>query len=241
MNWLKKVSVNPLNEESFEMDSVNSNDELRIQSVHLEREDNNISILAQLFMANHILYDVPTLLSAIPITSPQIEDIVTNEIANHFNKVQKIYVNNQLKRIQFQELKSFSKNQFKDMLKNNAIHPIVQELYFLTEKESIEDRYINISEKQQVKYKVLKEYIEPPTIINSDLTRVMWFIKNTFYLTEASFTVLPIGWELKNNLKELEILKLFNEMSDSLLITIDSENNKVLYIDCINRNIKNGA
>ncbi|EOV9528345.1 hypothetical protein ACE41A_16425 [Bacillus cytotoxicus] len=135
MNWIKKVSVNPLNEKSFEMSPANSNDELRIQSVHLEREDNNISILAQLFMANHILYDVPTLLSAIPITSPQI-----NEIANHFNKFQKIYVNNQLKRIQFQELKSFSKNQFKDMLKNNAIHPIVQELYFLTEKESIEDR-----------------------------------------------------------------------------------------------------
>ncbi|MDH2893406.1 hypothetical protein MX156_15630 [Bacillus cytotoxicus] len=69
----------------------------------------------------------------------------------------------------------------------------------------------------------------------------MWFIKNTFCLTETSFTVLPIGWELKDNLKELETLKLFNEMSDSLLMTIDSENNKVLYIDCINRNIKNGA
>ncbi|AWC41324.1 hypothetical protein CG478_013265 [Bacillus cytotoxicus] len=55
MNWIKKVSVNPLNEKSFEMSPANSNDELRIQSVHLEREDNNISILAQLFMANHIL------------------------------------------------------------------------------------------------------------------------------------------------------------------------------------------
>lgn len=88
---------------------------------------------------------------------------------------------------------------------------------------------------------MLKEYIEPSTIINSDLTRAMWFIKNTFCLTETSFTVLPIGWELKDNLKELETLKLFNEMSDSLLMTINSENNKVLYIDCINRNIKNGA
>ncbi|HDX9589324.1 hypothetical protein [Bacillus multifaciens] len=237
MNWVKKKSDYPLGNESFVMDDGIDN-EINIQNVCLERVSDNISIIAQLFIANHILYEIPTVLTAIPITNQKIEGIVVNEIAIHFNKIQKIYINKRLERIQFQELKDVSRNRFKDMLKNNLIHPIIKELYFLGEKESLEDRYINIGKRQQVQYEVLKEYVEPSTIIDSDLLHVIWFIKNTFCITEKSFTILPIGWELKDNLKELETLKLFNQMSDSLLITVDSETAKVLYINFVSVDIK---
>ncbi|OXS61423.1 hypothetical protein B0G93_10676 [Bacillus sp. V-88] len=227
MNWIEKdIDVTSTDHEVFPHEH-----NFSIENFKVEETSNTISTVGQLLTANHVLYDIPTLMTPIPITSQAIEEVAINEVAIHFDNIQKIYVNNQLDRIQLRELKESSRRLFMDMLKENSIHPFVKELYFLKKREPLEDRYINISRCEKIRYKVLKQRVPRSSIKVPE--EIINFVKDTFCNREKVFTILPIGWKLSDKLLELEALKLLSEVSDSLFIQVDADSNKVLYLEII--------
>jgi hypothetical protein len=227
MDWIKKEL--DVTNDNLEVIRSQQDEEFLIENFKVEKTVETISNVGQLLIANHVLYEISGLMTAIPITDNEIEQVAINEVATHFNKVQKIYVNQQLNRIQCRELKERSKRMFNEQLKEKRIHPFVKELYFLKEKDSFEDRYINISNCEKVRYKVLKQNV-PPSSIKAP-TDIINFIKDSFCQKQNHFTVLPIGWELSNELLELESMRLLSEVSDTLFLQVDPNSNKVLYME----------
>ncbi|MFD3449456.1 hypothetical protein ACFDTO_33295 [Microbacteriaceae bacterium 4G12] len=227
MKWLREQSVHIASDEPLILEAGDPDPHVHIQTVQLEGQTDNISVIAQLFIAPHLLYG-EYCLTAIPITSKEMEERVEREIAIYFNKIQKIYVDRKIERFQFQKLKDTSRDQFQEMLQGNLIHSVVKELYFLAEKEPLENQI----SKQQVRYKVVKEYLPAPTTLDPDFLHAMHLIENTICKVEQSFALLPIGWKLKEELREFETLKVFSALFDSVFLTVNPETNQVLYMEC---------
>jgi len=110
LNWIRELNDIPVIKGSKLVNGV-SNEKLEIKRIHLNDKLNDITIIAQFFIANHTLYDLP-ISTAFPITNVEVEEIVMKEIAIHFNKIQKIIINDRLERIQLMEIKDNTKKNF---------------------------------------------------------------------------------------------------------------------------------
>lgn len=126
-----------------------SNEKLEIKRVQIDKKCNDITIIAQFFIAIHTLFDLP-IVTAIPITNDEVEEIVMEQIAIHFNTIQKIIINERLERIQLREIKEFSKNKFLEMSQTNQIHPIIKELYFSSEIIPLGYKFLTFRENKNL-------------------------------------------------------------------------------------------
>ncbi|MGG2028000.1 hypothetical protein AB1282_20065 [Gottfriedia sp. S16(2024)] len=233
MNWLREMNVKT--GVNGTLGNGISNEKLEIKIVQIDKKRNDITIIAQFFIAIHTLFDLP-LVTAIPITNDEVEEIVMEQIAVHFNKIQKIVINDRLERIQLREIKDFSKYKFLEMSRYNQIHPIIRELYFSSDIIPLEHNFLTFRENKKL-YQVLNEKIEIPFQTDSSFLDVIKFIKKSFGVSEEdnhTFVISPAGWKLRNEIKNLESIKLFSKYFNLELI-VDNENSQILSLDLLNR------
>lgn len=113
------------------------------------------------------------------------------------------------------------------------IATMVRQLYFLGQPELLEHRYVHLHRRNQVHYEVRRSEIKPLTHIDPDTMRCISFIQHTFGQTEGVFTVFPQGWTFRDELKDLEAIRLLSHMFDSLFITVDADDHRVLYMQVV--------
>ncbi|WP_088043361.1 hypothetical protein [Bacillus sp. EAC] len=233
MNWLREMNV--ITVVNGTLGNGISNEKLEINRIQIDGKCNDITIIAQFFIAIHTLFDLP-IVTAFPITNEEVEEIVMEQIAIHFNKIQKIIINNRLERIQLMEIKDFSKNKFLEMSRFNQIHPIIRELYFSSEIIPLEHNFLTFRENKK-RYQVLNEKIGIPSQADSSFLDVIMFIKKSFGVSKEdnhTSVISPAGWKIKNDIKKLESIKLFSQYFNLELI-VDSDNGQILAIDLLNR------
>lgn len=231
MNWISEMSFLPVINGTISNGI--SDEKLEIKRVHIDIEVKEITIIAEFFIAQHALFDLP-ISTAIPIRNVEVEEIVMKEIAIHFNKIQKVILNDHLERIQFMEIKDDSKKKFLEMVQSNEVHPIIKEIYFSSDISSLEHNFLTFREHMK-RYKVLNGVVENPPKVDSSFLEVIKFIKASFGVSkDANYTLLPTGWILKNDIKNLESIKFFNQYFNVELI-VDIEVGQILSIHLSNR------
>ncbi|WP_088011691.1 hypothetical protein [Gottfriedia acidiceleris] len=164
MDWLREMNVMAV--VNGTLGNGISNEKLEIKRVQIDKKCNDITIIAQFFIAIHTLFDLP-IVTAIPITNDEVEEIVMEQIAIHFNKIQKIIINERLERIQLRKIKDFSKNKLLEMSRTNQIHQIIKELYFSSEIIPMEHNFLSFRVNKKL-YQVLNEKIEIPAQTDSN-------------------------------------------------------------------------
>lgn len=233
MNWLREL---------YDLQVINGNlangihnEKLEIKRVHINDKCTDITIIAQFFIAQHTLFEIP-ISTAIPISNVEVEEIVMKEIAIHFNKIQKIIINDRLVRIQLMEIKEDSKYRFLEMEQSNQIHPIIKDLYFSSEIFPLEYNFLTFREHKK-RYQVIIEKVEIPSETDSSFLEVIKFIKKSFGVSDDfnhTLVISPTGWKLKNDIKNLESIKLFSQYFN-LELFVDSDIGQILSIDLSNR------
>lgn len=233
MNWISEMSFFPVINGTISNGI--SDEKLEIKRVHIDNEVNEITIIAEFFIAQHTLFDLP-LVTAIPITNVEVEEIVMEQIAIHFNKIQKIFINDSLERIQMMEIKEISKKKYLEMVQTNKVHPIIKEIYFSSDITPLEHNHLTFREYKK-RYVIINEKIEIPTKVDSSFLEVINFIKKSFGVSkdnDHTFVILPTGWILRNEMKNLKSIKVLNQYFNLELI-VDTEVGQILSIDLSNR------
>ncbi|WP_127530656.1 hypothetical protein [Paenibacillus kobensis] len=206
MNWLKQMD-----NYMFCSNTALEQPEFSIETVHSCNAD-YLTEIGQFMIAP---VDDNTQIQ-IPVKNKNAYDVILQDLAPHFDKVQAVYVQESIEQVILSQLKAGSQKRLEDLVRKQTVSPLVRDLY-----RSGISKSDHFPMKLQWFQLINAEMDGYGNIVASDL---IWFIENTF-LANGTLAILPTGWKLNDDLKNSIALRFFARHFDNVCIGVSLDMN----------------
>ncbi|WP_203362952.1 hypothetical protein [Bacillus sp. REN10] len=225
MNWLKVLNENEFNNLYIESDDCTVSE---ITSITSFQEVEFLSEIAQFIVAPYFINNIE-ILSNVPIMDNSIYNIVKDQIYPHFQVIQELKFEGELRSIQVKGIKETSPQKFKQIIDSKSVHPLVYEVYLKNPFKKINSPFE--FPKERIMYEVIQEeLINPKECFHSD--SLFFFLENSYLKEKGShLSFSPIGWELNEELKSSKTLIALSSLADKVLLIVDPDTNIVKHIE----------
>ncbi|THF81670.1 hypothetical protein [Cohnella fermenti] len=206
LNWLKEIDRR-MSDFSHEQHSPN----LSIKTLKNDAATTDISLIAQFFLTTTAMHYSNALVH-IP-TPPEVRETAINEVACHFAKIQYLYREKELFKIQMQNLLPGTECQLKKLHAENRLHPIVKDLFGTP--YSSDSHAHNLTKTYQIDCRKIEPF-------GDEAFDAVWeFIKSSFLKAEGSLTISPASWKMVDELANSTALRYFATKCSSMYLIVD--------------------
>ncbi|WP_139787160.1 hypothetical protein [Cohnella massiliensis] len=218
MSWFQEVKR--LDFSSFSRTDRTEHPEIKTYRRSTINPDSTISVLSQFFLTASAL-SAPNSLVWVPITNEEVNERTISELTNHFSKIQYIYSDSSLVKIQMQNMLPHSILEFRRLLSDKKLHPIVRELFAKENANLAEEDDFGETATYQVECGKLEPYFD------HSFESVWEFIQQSFLRSEGSFIVCPISWKLTNELQHSIALRYFSTKCRDIHFVVNKDTHSV--------------
>lgn len=163
----------------------------------------------------------------IQIHSQETELFLREHIIPHFEKVEAIYLNGELKEIQIGEMKDSSKKRFQDRAKTTAdVSDVIKDFY-------LKEQIIRTESIQCVDYVMdIKQFRSCVKLenIEEDLSLAK-YLKESITLNNGSLFLSPLNWRFDDELLSSSALEYFSRFADRIYVTVNETNGHIRSIE----------
>ncbi|UOQ43736.1 hypothetical protein MUN89_17900 [Halobacillus salinarum] len=197
--------------------------DIKIERLSETKDIYEISDVFLFIASSGIIFNINFLI-ALPTPTKFSLNVILNEIAPHFHKVQLIKTNDNITTINLKFLKTHSQELLNKALDEQSPDSIINDIYRTNKLYKIPKHGLNLKY-----YKVHCEYIQPVTLQNFD--RVMDFIDSSFLKSGEPFSLRTSGWILEEELKNSIAIRAFSSFSKEIILVVNSADDTVVFVD----------
>ena len=213
--WLTEIDK-PVVNKSKELHS-----DLNIERLSENKDTYEISDVFLFFASPNIIFNID-FLTALPTPTKFSLNVILNEMAPHYNKVQVIKKKDNITTINLKFLKKHSQRLLNKALLEGVLGGIINDIYRTNEL------HISMHRLNLKYYKVNGKYIQ--TVKLEGFDRVMEFLESSFLTSGGPFTLSPSGWTLEEELKNSIAIRAFSSFSKEIILVVDSADNTVVAV-----------